>query len=87
MVTVWIPSLLRPLTGGRAQLMVAGATVREVVEQLEQLYPGIKARLVEDTQLKPSFAVVVDGWTSNEGLRQRLEVNSEVHFVPALAGG
>ncbi|MCW1970377.1 MAG: MoaD/ThiS family protein [Anaerolineae bacterium] len=91
MVIVWIPSLLRRLTGGkaelRAELRADGATVREVIDQLEQTYPGLKARLVEDGRLKPSFAVVVDGVSSDLGLRQTLALNSELHFVPALSGG
>lgn len=87
MVIVWIPSLLRRLTGGKAELQAEGATVREVLDQLDLAYPGLKARLVEDGRLKPSFAVVVDGISSDLGLRQPLTPNSELHFVPALSGG
>ncbi len=87
MAIVWIPSLLRRLTGGKAELRADGATVREVIDQLEALHPGLKARLVEDGRLKPSFAVVVDGFSSDLGLRHPLTADSELHFVPALSGG
>ena len=88
MAVVWIPSLLRSLTGGLSEVRASGATVREVIEALEQTHPGLKARLVgEDGRLKPNLALVVDGVNSKQGLRHPLEENTEVHFVPAMSGG
>lgn len=67
---------------------VPASTVRELIDGLEQRYPGIKARLLtEEGRVKPNIAVVVDGVNSKQGLRQPLEASSEVHFVPAMAGG
>lgn len=87
MATVWIPSLLRGLTGGLSEVQARGLTVREVIDDLETRYPGLKARLLEDERLKPNIALVVDGVTSREGLRHPLSDTSEVHFVPAMSGG
>lgn len=87
MPTVFIPSLLRGLTGGAQHVRVAGATVREVIDALDEQYPGLKARLVEDGRLRRGVAVVVDGASTREGLRHRLDDGSEVHFVPAISGG
>ena len=88
MAHVWIPSLLRNFTGGLAEVSVPGNTVREVVEMLEQKYPGVKARLLTDEgRLKPHIALVVDGVNSKQGLRHPITDSSEVHFVPAMAGG
>jgi membrane protein YqaA with SNARE-associated domain/molybdopterin converting factor small subunit len=87
MAVVFIPSLLRKLTGGASEMRVAGATVREVVDALEASHPGIKARLVADDRLRPNIALVVDGVNSREGLRHALSDEAEVHFVPAMAGG
>lgn len=87
MPTVWIPSLLRELTGGRERVSVQGETVRQVVDALEQRYPGIKARLCEEDSLRPNIAVVVDGVVSRQRLRHKLTETSEVHFVPAISGG
>src|SRR5947209_1562559 len=47
MATVWIPSLMRDVTGGRETVSVRGATVRQVVAELERAYPGRRARLCE----------------------------------------
>ncbi|MBL8058342.1 MAG: MoaD/ThiS family protein [Anaerolineales bacterium] len=87
MPVVWIPALLRPLTGGQARVQAAGATVQAVIVSLEAQYPGLQARLITDGQLRPELAVVVDGQTSPLKLRQPLTDASEVHFVIAMSGG
>jgi len=66
---------------------VEGDTVRQVIENLEVLYPGIKERLCDGDRLRPSIAIVVDGHTSTLKLRQPLDESSEVHFVISISGG
>jgi sulfur-carrier protein len=87
MAVVWIPALLRDLTGGQESIKTPGATVREAIEALELRYPGIKARLLEGDRLRPGIAVVVDGSVSGRGLRHQLDETSEIHFLPAIGGG
>ncbi len=87
MPTVWVPALLRSLTGGHATLAAAGSTVAEVINDLETRHPGLKARLVAGDRLQPGLAVVVDGESSTLKLRQPLREDSEVHFVVTIAGG
>jgi molybdopterin converting factor small subunit len=84
---VWIPALLRDLTGGLAQVTVEAGTVREAIDALESRYPGMGARLCEDGRLRASMNVVVDGVVSRQKLRHRLTAGSEVHFLPAISGG
>lgn len=87
MITVWIPSLLRSLTGGVAQIEVDAESLRELIDRMDERHPGIKDRLVSDDRVKPNIAVVVNGVNSRGGLRQTLDDGSEVHFVPAISGG
>ncbi len=87
MPTVWIPSLMQKLTGGQSQVEVEGSTVREVVENLEVAFPGFKARICENDRIRANLAVAIDGEISNEGMRRKVGPQSEVHFLPALAGG
>ena len=87
MAEVWIPALLRDLTGGMEKVTVEGETVRQVIDRLDQLYPGIRQRLCEDDRLREGIQVVVDGAVSRQKLRQRLSATSEVHFLPAISGG
>jgi sulfur-carrier protein len=87
MAVVWIPSLLRGMTGGLAQIEIEAATVRELIDQLEARHPGIKDRLVSEERLRPNIALVINGVNSKQGLRQPIDAASEVHFVPAMSGG
>ncbi len=87
MPTIWIPALLRDLTGGIGQVSVSAASVREAVERLDELYPGVKARLLEDGRLRPAITVVVDGVPAQKRLRERVAEGSEIHFVASISGG
>ena len=90
MATVFIAMPLRRFTGGQATVQVTGATLREVVERLEASFPGIRERLVDGDdpdRLAPGLSAIVDGEATVLGLRQPLEADSEVHFLPAIAGG
>jgi molybdopterin synthase sulfur carrier subunit len=87
MATVWIPAQLRDLTNGQETITVAGARVGQLIEALEPLFPGIKARLCTADGLRPGIAVVVDGEVARLGLLQPVGTASEVHFLPAIGGG
>jgi sulfur-carrier protein len=87
MAVVWIPSLLQSLTGGADKVIVSGETVREIIENLEARFPGVKDRLVDGGEIRPHIAVAIDGDVSPEGLEQAVKDSSELHFIPALSGG
>ena len=90
MPTVFIAMPLRRFTGGLATVQMTGATLRELVENLEASFPGVKARLVDEDdpdKLPPGLSAIVDGEATVLGLRQPLGPDSEVHFLPAIAGG
>ncbi len=87
MAQVWIPALLLPLSGGRQKVDVSGKTVRQVIDNLDRMYPGMRERLLDGDRLRPSISVVVDGVISQDKLRHRLQEDSQVHFMPAISGG
>jgi sulfur-carrier protein len=78
---------LRGLTDGQKSLSIKGDTVRQVIENLESKYPGMKERLCDGDRLRPSIAIVVDGHASTLKLHHRLSESSEVHFVISISGG
>ena len=86
MATVYIPSLMRDITS-QAKVRVSGSTVRQIVDNLEKAYPGLKDRLIENNRIRSSISVVVDGEVTPIGLLEKVGEDSEVHFVPAIAGG
>ena len=87
MARVYIPPAMRNLTAGLAEVVVDGATVRQVIDRLDALYPGTKGHLCRDDQLRPGLMVAVDSAVAPSGLRERLTADSEVHFLPAIGGG
>lgn len=87
MVTVFVPTMLQPLTGGAQQVEVDAANIRQVVDRLEELYPGMKERLVEEGRIRRNLAVSIDGEIARLGLLEKVGEHSEVHFVPAIGGG
>lgn len=87
MPVVWIPAALRKLTREKDTVRVAGATVREVIDRLDDQFPGIKARLCDGDRMRPGLAVAIDAEVSRLGLDQVVAENSEVHFLPAVGGG
>ena len=87
MAKVFIPTMLQPLTGGVQQVDCQGRNVRQIINGLEELYPGIKDRLVEDGEIRSNLAVAIDGDVARMGMLERVQETSEIHFVPAIAGG
>ena len=87
MATVYIPTMLLPVTGGVKQAQVEARNVRQLINGLEEQFPGIRERLLEDNQVRPNLAVSIDGEVARMGLLERVGETSEVHFVPAISGG
>jgi molybdopterin converting factor small subunit len=87
MPRVFIPAQLRDLTGGQAEVEIAGATVREVVAELDRQFPGIAERLTSGGELSPALQVSIDGTLSRRGLDAKVPATSEVHFLPVFGGG
>jgi sulfur-carrier protein len=84
---VWVPSLLQDITGAQPAVTVPGATLLEVIDNLERKYPGIKARLCDGQGLRRGIAVAIDTQLARFGLSEPVGEKSEVHFLPAISGG
>jgi molybdopterin synthase sulfur carrier subunit len=87
MAIVYIPEPLQALSKGQKEVTLEATTVRQIIAQLEALYPGMEDALVDDGDLRPHIAVAVDGEVSIRGLVEPVGAASEVHFIPALGGG
>ena len=87
MATVFIPPQLRELTAGTAQVEVDAKSVRQVIAELDERYPGIGVRLQDEDRLQPGLAVSIDGVIQSQGLFAQVSPESEVHFLPAFGGG
>jgi molybdopterin converting factor small subunit len=88
-VTVRIPTPLRSLTGGEEQVQSSGATVRAVLDELEQKHPGMRDRLLDDKGVRRFVNIYVGDEDIRflDGLDTKLESGVEISIVPAIAGG
>tara|TARA_A100001037_G_C15152355_1_gene640282 strand:+ start:8591 stop:8863 length:273 start_codon:yes stop_codon:yes gene_type:complete len=88
MAIVYIPTMFLDLTDGEQQIEAVGNYVRDVVDNLEMSFPGIKSRLVHNRKLKEDLAVAIDGETCRLGLMEPIPSTAkEIHFIAAIAGG
>ena len=87
MATVVVPALLRKLTGGLDRVTVNARNIGEVIQSLENQFPGFREQLIQNDELKPSIAVSIDGEMGTGGLLDRVKDSSEVFFIPAIGGG
>ena len=89
MATVFLSPDLRDLAGGPTKVRVPGQTVREVVDELDLQFPGIRDRLCIGVYFKPSQTVAVDdiAYTNRVAMYQEVGPESEVHFITAISGG
>ena len=86
MARVFIPFALRKLTDGETEVRVSGGTLREVIDNLAEMYPGTKERIVVNDAIKSGLAAVVGEQPTREGLRAKVGEDTEVHFIPNIAG-
>ena len=78
---------MQNLSNGEQRVVVEGKNVRQIIESLDQKYPGFKERLVEDGRVKPNISVAIDGEITPLGMIEKVSEESEVHFLPAISGG
>ncbi len=87
MPVVFIPSLLRPFAGGRGEIAVAGANVREAIDNLLERCPELADRLLEDGRLRGNLSIAIDGEIAAMGMLDPVDEDSEIHFLAAISGG
>ncbi len=89
-VSVRVPTILRPSTQGESAVSAEGSTLSEVLESLDNSYPGIKSRVLDESgELRRFVNVYVDNDDVRfaEGLQTSIKDGGEVSIIPAVAGG
>jgi MoaD family protein len=88
-VTVSIPTILRTHTGGEKAVEASGATVAEVIDDLDARHGGIKTRLVKEGSLHRFVNVYVNDEDVRfaGGLEAKVSDGDTVTILPAVAGG
>ena len=89
-VSVRIPTILRTYTGGASEVDAEGATLAEVLDDLDASYPGIRDRILDDQGALRRF---VNVYVGNDDVRfldaldTKTPEGSQVSVIPAVAGG
>jgi molybdopterin synthase sulfur carrier subunit len=89
-VLVRIPTPLRSMTKGAAEVHTDADTIGGVIDELERLYPGMRERILEDGgQIRRFINIYVNQEDIRflDGDKTALKQGDEVAIVPAIAGG
>ena len=90
MPSVRIPTPLRRLTQDKDEVVISASNVEELIEKMEQQFPGIKDRLCDESGQVRRF---INLYVNNEDIRfldgtgTSLSENDIVSIIPAIAGG
>jgi molybdopterin synthase sulfur carrier subunit len=88
--TVRIPTILRTYTEGESEVTANGATLAEVLNDLDANYSGLKGRILDDQGELRRF---VNVYVGNDDVRflDNLETptpdGTQISVIPAVAGG
>ncbi len=89
-IKIRVPAPLQKLTKNQAEIEANGANIKELIDDLEKNYPGIKERICDETGKVRRF---INIYVNEEDVRflQRDETSlkdgDEVSIIPAIAGG
>ena len=88
-VTVAIPTILRPHTGGEKRVSADGDTVGQVIDNLEANYSGISDRLIDNGRLHRFVNIYVndEDVRFSGGLDASVSDGDSITILPAVAGG
>lgn len=89
-ITVSLPGALRAKVGNRVSVTVAGDTVREVINALEQDFPGLRFHLCYETgELRPYVNIFLNSANIRylQGLDTPVSAGTGMYILQSVAGG
>jgi len=89
-IKVRIPTPLRSLTAGQSVVEIDGKNIGEIIDLLDKQYPGIKARICDETNQIRRFINIYlneEDIRFKQGQATALKEGDEVSIIPAIAGG
>ncbi|MBV9323096.1 MAG: MoaD family protein [Chloroflexi bacterium] len=90
MANVRVPAMLRPTVGGERVVDAEGATLRELIDNVDRRHPGFAGQLLETDGAQRRF---VNIYVNDEdirylnGLDTPVETGDVISILPAVAGG
>ena len=90
MPTVLIPTPLRKLTNELEEVSAAGATLGELLDNLDHAFPGLKDRVCDEAGNVRRFVNIFINGEDIRFLEEKatpVKDTDEISIVPAIAGG
>ena len=75
-------SLSKQFTGGDNEFEIVASSVRSLIQELNNLYPGLGTQVSDGT-----LSVAIDGDIYQDAFLEELKPDSEVAFLPKIGGG
>src|SRR3989338_4537865 len=89
-ITVRIPAPLQKLTQNQEKVEANGANVKELIENLDKKFPGIRERICDENGKVRKFINIYVNEEDVRFLQQEetsVKSGDEVSIIPAIAGG
>jgi molybdopterin converting factor small subunit len=87
MNTIRVASPLRDYTGGAARIEAGGATVAEILDNIERDHRGMRFRMIdEQDRIRPHIRIFINH-REVQSLDEAIAARDEIHLVCALSGG
>ena len=88
-IQVRIPTILRPFTKDQKAVSASGASLSALITDLDQQYPGIGDRLLENGALRRFINIYINDEDVRflGSLEAQLKDGDSVTILPAVAGG
>ncbi len=88
-VQISVPTILRSYTGGEKSVAATGDSLKAVIDNLDENYPGIGDRLVDESGLRRFVNIYLNDEDVRflEGLQTPVVEGDAVTILPAVAGG
>lgn len=87
MTRVIVPTQLRGYTAGRSEVEASGATLGEVLVDLDRQFPGFRFRVIDEQDRVRRHIIIFVGADREEDLTRAIPRGADVQIVGALSGG
>ncbi len=87
MTRVIVPTQLRGYTSGAAEVTAAGATLGDVLHDLDRQFPGFRFRVIDEQDRVRRHILLFIGEDRCEVLTTPVPPGKDVTIVGALSGG
>jgi molybdopterin synthase sulfur carrier subunit len=86
-VRVVVPTQLRSYTDGKAEVQADGATLNDVLVDLDRQFPGFRFRVIDEQDRVRRHIILFVGAERQDDLTSAIPAGAELQIVGALSGG